>query len=331
MRLRFVVPPDVDAPTGGNVYDLAAAEALGHAGHEVELTRAGHGELAALLATPWPGPTLVDGLLACRQPAAITDAAGPVSTLVHMPLAWDGGLEPTEAVALAAVEGAALRASAVVIATSQWSADYLRTHHRLTGVAIARPGVAPASPVGGSDPPLFVQVAALLPHKDQVGVVHALARLADLPWRARLVGDLDRDPAYADTVRDAIHAGGLGDRVELAGRLTRDAAWSGANLALLPSLAESYGLVVTEALARGIPAVVSEGGPAEALGHTPGGEVPGVVVPAGQVDALADALRGWLTDHAFRSALRVRAQASRSTLAGWDETARQLHAALSTS
>ena len=245
----------------------------------------------------------MDGLLACPQPRAL--ASAQVGVLVHLPLALEAGLSDDRAAELDRLERQALHAARVVVATSHWSADYLERHHLLTGVAVAPPGAEP-SPVGvGSDPPLLVHLAALLPNKDQLGVVAALSGLTDLSWRARLVGPDDRDPAYAAAVRDAVRAAGLEDRVEIPGAMAREAAWAGADLALLPSRVETFGMVVTEALARGVPAVVSEGGAEEALGFTADGERPGVVVPAGDPERLALALRRWLTDSAHRGELRA--------------------------
>jgi glycosyltransferase involved in cell wall biosynthesis len=175
---------------------------------------------------------------------------------------------------------------------------------------------------------LIVQIAALLPHKDQLGVVEALGRVAELDWQARLVGALDRDPGYATAVESAVRDAGLADRVSLPGELARPDAWSGADLSLLPSTVESYGMVVTEALARGVPAIVSEGGPAEALGRTAAGETPGAVVAAGDPDALAHPLRVWLTCPKVRVRWRTAALERRSTLDGWQTTARLLRAAL---
>jgi glycosyltransferase involved in cell wall biosynthesis len=114
----------------------------------------------------------------------------------------------------------------------------------------------------------------------------------------------------------------------MPGVLSRSAAWAGADLALLPSLVEAYGLTITEALARGIPAVVSDGGPAEALGRVDGGRQPGVVVPAGDPVALRRALRRWLTDDAYRAELRALALSRRSALDGWATTARRIRLAL---
>jgi glycosyltransferase involved in cell wall biosynthesis len=326
VRLRLVVPLDVDAPTGGNTYDLALAKSLRRAGDDVELVRAGPPDLRDVVRRPWAGPTLVDGLLACADPSAISSAR--VAVLVHMPLALQTGLTAEEAAAIDRREREALHAAALVVATSQWSASHLTTHHRLARVAVASPGVDVA-PVGtGSDPPLLVHVAALLPHKDQLGVVAALGGLVEVPWQARLAGSVDRDPDYASAVRSAVRAAGLEGRIDVVGEVPRDTAWAGADLALLPSLVETYGLVVTEALARGVPAVVSDGGPAEALGRAPTGERPGVVVPAGDRDALRLALRRWLTDSEHRRRLRAAALARREALAGWESTADQVRQAL---
>ena len=92
MRLRLVVPPDVDQPTGGNVYDLALARELARAGHVVEVVRCPSAELSDVVRRPWDGPTLVDGLLACPSPDAMEGSGAAV--LVHMPLAWDPALSP---------------------------------------------------------------------------------------------------------------------------------------------------------------------------------------------------------------------------------------------
>ncbi len=326
MRLRLVVPTDVDVPTGGNIYDLALAAALRGAGDEVEVLRCGPTTLPGALQQPWRGDTLVDGLLACAQPQAIV--AAPVGVLVHMPLALTTGRAPALARELDRRERQALHAATLVVTTSHWSARYVASHHGLRWVAVAPPGVGAAPISAGSDPPLLVHLAALVPHKDQLGVVAALARLADLPWQARLAGSVDRDPEYAAAVRAAVRAADLGDRVEIPGVLTRDDAWEGADLGLLPSRVETFGMVVTEALARGIPVVVSEGGPAEALGVTPSGDRPGVVVGAGDPETLSRVLRRWLTDPGHREELRARALSRRETLQGWDMTARLVRQAL---
>jgi glycosyltransferase involved in cell wall biosynthesis len=326
VRLRLVVPENVDEPTGGNTYDLALAGAFRRGGDDVEVRRCAPRDLESVLRQPWDGPTLVDGLLATPQPDAV--AAARVGVLVHMPLALETGLPRDRAAELDRLERRALHSAERVVATSRWTARYLREHYGVGEVAVATPGVDPAPLVVGSDPPLLVQLAALVPHKDQLTVVAALTQVADLPWQARLAGPTDRDAAYAAAVRDAVRAAGLENRVEIPGTMPREAAWAGANLAMLPSLVESFGLVVAEGLARGVPGVVGAGGPEEALGVTDTGERPGIVVPVGDPDALGDALRRWLTDEQCRDAIRSAALARRVTLEPWEVTARRVREAL---
>ena len=56
----------------------------------------------------------------------------------------------------------------------------------------------------GSEPPHLLAVAALLPNKDQLVLLAALARLQDLDWTAALVGSATADPDYARQVAAAI-------------------------------------------------------------------------------------------------------------------------------
>jgi glycosyltransferase involved in cell wall biosynthesis len=326
MRVRLIVPASVDEPTGGNLYDLALARALRSACDTVQVRPCEAAALDAVLEERWTGATLVDGLLACPHPQSV--ARRDVGVLVHMSSALEGGLPARRRARLDQLERQALRQARVVIATSTWSAEYLARHHGVSTVAVARPGTEPAQLEPGSEPPLILHLAALLPHKDQLGVVSALSRLQHLPWRARLAGSLDRDAGYASAVADAVRRAGLLGRIDLPGTLDRQRAWRGVNLALLPSRVETFGMVVTEALARGIPAVVSEGGAAEALGTTLTGQRPGVVVPAADVGRLTAALLRWLTDRDHRDVLRAAALARRSALTGWDVTAQDVREAL---
>jgi glycosyltransferase involved in cell wall biosynthesis len=129
--------------------------------------------------------------------------------------------------------------------------------------------------------------------------------------------------------------GGLGGgRVRFVGTRTGaelEATYAAADLLVLPSRAETYGMVVTEALARGVPVLATAvDGVREALGAAPDGSVPGVLVPPGNPGALAAAIRGWLTDAAWRAHLRASARARRDNLRGWDETIRMVSEVLST-
>ncbi len=123
------------------------------------------------------------------------------------------------------------------------------------------------------------------------------------------MGTLDRDPAFVATLASPRR----GDRPERPGRsspgprtgLDLDAATPRADLLVLASRGETYGMVVTEALARGLPVVATEvGGVPEALGHGADGARPGLLVSPGDAAALAAALRRWLGDAELRGRLR---------------------------
>ena len=84
-----------------------------------------------------------------------------------------------------------------------------------------------------------------------------------------MIGSDQADPDYAARLRAEIVAAGLGERIAVPGLLVGkalDREWDATDLLVLPSRIESYGLVIGEALARGIPAVVTAGtGAVEAL------------------------------------------------------------------
>ena len=98
-------------------------------------------------------------------------------------------------------------------------------------------------------------------------------------------------------------------------------SYAAADVLILPSRAETYGMVVAEALARGLPVVAAEvGGVPEALGHGADGTRPGLLVPPGDAVALRDAIRSWLEDAGLRRRLRVAARERRASLADWSTT-----------
>ncbi|PWU62488.1 glycosyl transferase, partial [Micromonospora globispora] len=173
-----------------------------------------------------------------------------------------------------------------VVTTSEWTRRRLLGRYALDAerVRVAAPGVDPAPPTAGStDGTRLLCVAAVTPHKGHDVLATALAAVAQLPWTCDCVGALTRDPEFVDRLRGRLAGSGLGDRVRLRGPrigAELDAAYAEADLLVLASRAETYGMVVTEALARGVPVLGSEvGGLPEALGHAPDGSRPGLLVP----------------------------------------------------
>src|SRR5699024_7682105 len=135
---------------------------------------------------------------------------------------------------------------------------------------VAGPGVDAAAPARGTDGAGgLLTVAALTPMKAQDLLVDALALVSDLDWCWTCVGSSRRDPGYADDVVDRVDQHGLRDRMRFNGPCRGAdlaAAYEAADLLVVPSRAETYGLVVTEALARAVPVLCTAvGGVPEAL------------------------------------------------------------------
>jgi glycosyltransferase involved in cell wall biosynthesis len=341
-EVHVIVPEDIDdpaRPSGGNTYDgrvCRGLAALGWAVHEHAVPgawprpgEAGHAALAsAVRRIPDGGVVLLDGLIASTAPEALVPQARRLRqvVLVHMPL---GHRPPDrEAGAVRAREREVLSAAAAVVTTSAWSRRRLGELYALRSdhVHVAEPGVdaaglAPGTAAGDS----LLCVAAVTPDKGHDVLLDALAMTADLSWRCECVGSLVRDPAFAEGVRRRARDSGLRDRVRFPGarigpELGR--AYAAADLLVLPSRAETYGMVVTEALARGLPVLATEvGGVTEALGYGDDGTRPGLLVPPGDPAAIAASLRAWLEDAELRDRLRRAARTRRAKLRPWAATA----------
>jgi glycosyltransferase involved in cell wall biosynthesis len=354
--LDVVLPNDIDdpaSPSGGNVYDRRICRGLAAAGWSVRehpvrgaWPRPSAGERAGLArvlaARPDDAVVLIDGLVASTAadvlvPPPASLPAGQVAPsrrlrlviLMHMPL---GEQSP----GLARSEGQVLSAAAAVITTSLWSRQRLLDRYGLDAARVhaAPPGVDAAPVVRGSVAGTrLLCVAAVTPGKGHDVLVRALASIPERPWTCVCVGALDRDPAFADRVRRQSREAGLADRLSFTGPLTGAdlrARYAAADLLVLPSRGETYGMVVTEALAQGTPVLATAvNGVPEALGLTPDGARPGLLVEADDPAALAGALRRWLGEPGLRRQLRRGARTRRRTLTGWTVTSRLVAGALS--
>ncbi|MGI8332620.1 glycosyltransferase family 4 protein [Actinomadura scrupuli] len=349
--VHIVLPGDIDdatVPSGGNAYDRRVCQGLAAAGRPVREIAvpgdwprpgaAARAELArSLSALPDGSLVLLDGLVACGVPEIVVPQADRLclAVLVHLPLADETGLAPALAAELDALERETLRAASAVVATSPWAARRLISHHGLleSRVHVVTPGTDPAPLATGTDgASQLLCVASVTPRKGQDLLVEALSAVADLPWTCVCVGPLRRDPAHVERLRRLIGQRDLGDRIRLAGPQTGErlaTTYATADLVVLASRAETYGMVVTEALARGIPVLATAvDGVPETLGKDADGGVPGILVPPEEPAALAAALRRWLGEHDLRWRLRASARYRRRTLEPWEETARRMAAVL---
>lgn len=337
--VTVVVPEgiaDPARPSGGNTYDRRLHQELAAVGWSVRVHAvpgdwpwagpAARRALAeAFAGIPAGSPVVVDGLVASTVPEVLVPTSRRLRlvVLMHMPIGSRDGHDSS-----LADECAVLGAAASVVTTSDWSRRWVLATYGLdpARVHVARPGVDAAEPaIGSDDGRTFLCVGAVTPVKGHDVLLAALAQLPDLTWRCRCVGALTRAPAFVTDLRRGIRTAGLEDRFVLAGPRTGrelDASYAAADALVLASRGETYGMVVTEALARALPVLTSHvGGVPEALGVAPDGRRPGLLVPPGDVAALTDALGRWLRDPALRHRLRDAASRRRAGLASWAETA----------
>jgi glycosyltransferase involved in cell wall biosynthesis len=345
--LHLVVPAGFDEParpSGGNHYDLRLREGLTVAGWDVHThpvpgswpqpdTAATAALTGVICGLPDGALLLIDGLIASAAASELVPHAIRLrlAVLVHLPLGDEspGGRPVRKA------EGETLGAASLVVTTSDWTRRRLLRLYRLAPerIVVAAPGVDPAEPASGTrDGGELLCVAAVAPHKGHDLLIGALAGLDDRPWRCTCVGPLDRDPVFVTTVRRAAAAAGIADRIRFTGaRAGASVApeYDRADVLVLPSRVEAYGMVITEALARGLPVIATEvGGIPEALGHASEGHRPGLLVAPGDAAALGSALRRWLDEPQLRASLRATARARRETLTGWDVTVATIARAL---
>jgi glycosyltransferase involved in cell wall biosynthesis len=331
--VHVVLPDGIDdpaRPSGGNVYDRHVCSGLTSIGWSVcehavpgSWPRPDDGSRAALARIveriPDDAVVLLDGLVASTAPEVLVPEAGRLRlvVLVHMPLAGDAGTR----------ERAVLSVAAAVVTTSAWTRRRLVELYALPAerVHVAEPAVDPAELARGTaDGGALLCVAAVTRGKGHDVLLDALARTADMPWRCLCVGSLRRDPGFVEELQRRARDSRLRGRVCFAGPRTGadlDRSYDDADVLVLASRAETYGMVVAEALARGLPVVATDvGGLTEALGHADDGARPGLLVPPDDPAALAAALRAWLGDAELRGRLRQAASERRASLSGWSAT-----------
>lgn len=185
-----------------------------------------------------------------------------------------------------------------------------------------RPAIRPPTGAHGNHPQAvpppvrLLTIATVTPRKGHRLLVEALAPLGGLDWRLDCIGSLTRDPQTTASVRAAIDAHRLGARITLCGELPTQAvtaALRDADVFVLPSFHEGYGMVFAEALAHGLPIVATTAG---AIPDTVPGDA-GLLVPPGDVRALSEALRRVVEDTALRTRLAAAARQAGRSLPDW--------------
>jgi glycosyltransferase involved in cell wall biosynthesis len=336
-QIVFAIPGDIDAPTGGYGYDRrllrewrAADVTACHLALPATFPFPTSADLATterLLAETAPDDVLlVDGLAFGAFPEALAARFSQrLVALVHHPLALETGLDPETIAALRHSERLALRHARAVVVTSPATRDTLVADYGVAqdGIAVAVPGTDPApraTAADGSELRLLA-VGSIIPRKAYDVLIEALATIADRHWTLTIAGSPDYAPRTAEELRARIARSGLADRILLVGAVDSQKLaelYDKTDLFVMPSLYEGYGMVLTEALARGLPIVCTlSGAGADALP-----EAAALKILPGDATALAKALATLIDAPAERLRRADAAWAAASALPRWRDTAR---------
>ncbi len=343
--LHIVIPGRLDTPTGGFVYDrhmIAGLQAGGRcagvhllAGSfpnaSAETIAAAATQLAALPTAAW---VIVDGLALTPLAPCFRQASGRLRliALIHHPLCDEPGQRKEDAQRLFRQECRALAAVDGVIVTSQTTrarlADFGLAPER---IQVVIPGAIAQRPLPRrrrrrTAPTEILSVGSLIPRKGQDILLEALARRRRSRWHLTLVGPA-RDRRFARRLRLRARALRLLRRITFSGtlaphRLRR--CYSAADLFVLSSRHEGFGIVLAEALAHGLPIVATRAG---AIPEVLPGNL-AILVPPDDARALGRALAVLLAHRASRmqAARRTRGAAERPRR--WSDAAHEFQIAV---
>jgi glycosyltransferase involved in cell wall biosynthesis len=228
---------------------------------------------------------------------------------------------------LALVEGKHLRHAAAIHATSRAEADGVAAlghgaRVRVVPLGVELPERVPERRAGGRLRLLFL--SRLHPKKGLPLLLDAVAELtrtgrADVELAVAGTGD----PAYLRELEARTRALGIASRVRFLGHLAgadKARALAEAELFVLPSYQENFGIAVAEAMAAGLPVVISD-----AVAIAP--HVAGAGLVAGRdAPSIAAALARLAADPAERARMGARAAQVARTHFSWERTARELWA-----
>lgn len=339
MRVCFAIPGDINIRNGGYGYNRAILALLPRFGVEVRHVQLPAGmalndaqaldEGAAILAKIPQGELLfVDSLgfsgLSLAQIVAIT---APIVAMVHHPFAQELSLSGDAASGVVAAERAALTRVQHVVVSSPYTAAQLVEDYGVPAgkIAVALPGTAPATRISGSGKAevQLLAVGSLIPRKGYDFLLDALDGLRGLSWHLTIAGGEALDPGFAAKLKARVIRDGFSSRVTFLGEMNLselEKCYQAADVFVMPSLFEGYGMALTEAMARGLPIISTTGG---ALEHTlPDGA--GLKAPPADAAALRDALAQMIDFPNLRLKIAETSWQAGQKLPDWPESAEKI-------
>ncbi len=331
--VHFVVPGDINALTGGYIYDKHIIRGLQHEGLAVKLH---------LLEPEFPLPSGSALSSAAAVIEKISDrevmivdglALGPLHEilevhrhrlkivgLIHHPLADETGLRIDVARELGEAERQALSFCRRVVVTSRTTRLALIKEYNVCAkqICVIEPGVKSNCVLRNRITGSFriICVASLIPRKGHSTLIEALSLLVGRRWSLTCIGDLGRDPSTTVRLRNLVRKFGLAHRIKFTGEVGESLLqeyYRKANLFVLASHHEGYGMALSEAISWGVPVI-----------STTGGAIPSTVprlasllVRPDDAAALSYAIARFMDEPRTRINLLAGARGARGNQKGW--------------
>ncbi len=320
MHMAFALPTPAETGGGGGTdYIHRMVPALRGLGHQVDLIEGDDPKL------PAGARPVIDGMLLPRLLPRL-DAlaeAGAVALVHHIAAA--ATREEASRQAVLAAECAMLPRLRRVVATSRPVAERLRAEFGVSADAVlpGAPDLPRNEPSEGEV--IVLAVGVLTKRKGHDRLLQAMSRLTDLAWRLIIAGDSGREPAHAAELAALIEELGLSHRATLLADPTANAlehAWRSAGVFALATRWEGYAAGVAEALRRGIPVVVTDGGESGAFVTAESGAVCALDDPA----TFGKTLRRVIFDDPLRADMAQAAWEAGQALPSWTQQAREFAA-----
>lgn len=339
MRILFVIPGDINLPTGGYRYDKVIINAWRDSGIDVKLVslegyypfpdeKDKAMALEAIENFPRANVAVVDGLLGGTSPDFIRALSGimPVTALIHHPLCLENGLDEKTAKTLKASEQKGLEFVSQIITTSPSTTKIVSELFSFdsTKIHTVLPGVKRTRICAGSDNQTLqlLCIGSVIERKGHKYLLKALSSLKDLNWHLNCYGSTEFDLALYDRINNMIRTENLSDKVTFHGAVsdeTLEAAYESSDIFVLPSLFEGYGMVYAEAIVRGLPVIATTAG---AIPDTVP-ETCGILVEPKNIEMLSQALENLICDTDLRNSYRQGAIDAESDFPTWQGSARQ--------
>ena len=279
MQLHLLIPGDINTLTGGYIYNKRMVNGLLEMGHNVQV-------YSLAVDFPFPSPestqqfvNIINAIPKCETIIIDSLAFGaipellrkikpnhPIVALIHMPLSIRNEFTAAQRKRLSIREKEAFSYADLILVTSPFTMNLLKGMGiDPVNIIVVLPGVEVLSHKNkyALFPRKLITVSNFTRNKGHLLLVDALKELKYLNWTLDCYGNTNFDPEYVDTLSRLIDFNNLTDRIFLHAPITGNdlsQVYVNSDLLIHPSEFETYGMVLTEAMAHGIPVIASAGG-----------------------------------------------------------------------